>query len=319
MARECPSKGKGKQGANLSQPGYGKAKGKGWQDSGAKGKGKDQFKGGGKGKGKRAPMYGGCWNCGEAHFAADCPRAKGKGGKGGLYAVEEEHYYEDATQNIRALCSMIQVTDDPKQDHEWKLVNFLKKKPRQGQIKRDKKNAEEQRRSTGSALSIVGGDRRGLESTGRVQQLGIFQTIEPEGFNSVGSRQEWESIELAVDSGASETVIGEDMLTAVETKEGPASRRGVQYEVANGVRIPNLGEKHFSGYTHEGFRRSMKAQVCDVNKALLSVHKLVQAGNKVVFEREGSYVEDEVTGEKMWLQEKGGMYMLKMWVRNEDF
>ena len=93
----------------------------------------------------------------------------------------------------------------------------------------------------------------------------------------------------------------------------------MEYEVASGQVMQNLGEKHFSGYTDEGFRRSMKAQVCDVNKALLSVHKLVQAGNKVVFEREGSYVEDEVTGEKMWLQEKGGMYMLKMWVRNEDF
>ena len=151
-----------------------------------------------------------------------------------------------------------------------------------------------------------------------MQSIRPLSTMESEGINSIQT-QEWDSIELAMDSGASETVIGEDMLTAVETKEGPASRRGVQYEVANGVRIPNLGEKSFRGYTDEGLRRSMKAQVCDVNKALLSVHKLVKAGNKVVFEDEGSYVEDKTTGERMWLQEKGGMYMLKMWVRHEGF
>ena len=33
--------------------------------------------------------------------------------------------------------------------------------------------------------------------------------------------------------------------------------------------------------------RHMKAQVCDVNKALLSVHRVVQAGNKVVFSASG--------------------------------
>ena len=92
----------------------------------------------------------------------------------------------------------------------------------------------------------------------------LFATVEPEGMNVVAN-SEWEEIELAVDSGASETVIGEDMLAGVETKEGLASRRGVQYEVANGVRIPNLGEKKFRGFTEEGLQRSMKAQVCEVS------------------------------------------------------
>ena len=78
-------------------------------------------------------------------------------------------------------------------------------------------------------------------------------------------------------------------------------------------------EKHFQGYTDEGLQRSLKAQVCDVNKALLGVHKLVQAGNRVVFEDSGSYIEDWDTEEKIWLHEKGGMYVLKMWVRGEGF
>ena len=59
----------------------------------------------------------------------------------------------------------------------------------------------------------------------------------------------------------------------------------------------------------------MESQVCEVNKALLSVRQCVQAGNKVVFAASGSYIEDETSGETMPLTEKGGMYMLRLWVK----
>ena len=126
-------------------------------------------------------------------------------------------------------------------------------------------------------------------------------------------------MELAVDSGASETVIHEEMVSSVEMKDGPASRRGVKNEVANGVRIPNLGEKRFSGSSEEGVQITLTAQVCDVNKALLSVRKVVAAGNRVVFEDGGSYIEDTSTGERMWMTEQNGMYMLKLWIPKQPF
>ena len=43
--------------------------------------------------------------------------------------------------------------------------------------------------------------------------------------------------------------------------------------------------------------------------------RMIQAGNRVVFDQEGSYVETAGTGERMYLREENGMYMLKMWVR----
>ena len=88
----------------------------------------------------------------------------------------------------------------------------------------------------------------------------------------------------------------------------------MQYEVANGVRIDNEGEKRFSASSDEGVERTLTAQVCDVNKALLSVKKVVSAGNRVVFDDSGSYIEDKATGELMWLQESNGMYKLKLWI-----
>ena len=54
------------------------------------------------------------------------------------------------------------------------------------------------------------------------------------------------------------------------------------------VEIANLGEKSFTAVGEGGQERAIKAQVCEVNKALLSVHRMVQAGNTLVFSRYGS-------------------------------
>ena len=77
------------------------------------------------------------------------------------------------------------------------------------------------------------------------------------------------------------------------------------------------GENWFTGVSTEGAVRNITAQVCDVNKALLSVKKMVAAGNRVVFDQAGSYIEDTQSGERMWLAEEDGMYVLTMWVNKE--
>ena len=142
----------------------------------------------------------------------------------------------------------------------------------------------------------------------------MLQAVMPSGVNAIGEG-EWEEIDMAVDSAATETVINSDMLATIDIVEGEAFRKGVQYEVASGTLIPNLGEKRFIATGETGMTRKLTAQVCDVNKALLSVRKMVQSGHSVVFSKTGSYVEDDETGEKMYLTEQGGMYMLKLWVK----
>ena len=108
-----------------------------------------------------------------------------------------------------------------------------------------------------------------------------LEVIDPEGLNPVTTTGEWEEIILYVDSGATETVISKRCLSSIQVKEGAAFKRGVKYEVANGIRIPNLGEKTFKATSAEGVVRSITAQVCDVNKGLLSVKKITAAGNRV--------------------------------------
>ena len=127
-------------------------------------------------------------------------------------------------------------------------------------------------------------------------------------------------MEMAVDSGASETVMPEGAIKSIATRSNEASRRGVQYEVANGQRIPNLGEKEIEGETDiEGRRTIFKAQVCEVSKPLMSVKRLVASGHSVLFDSEGGRITDQKTGQQTWLHEVNGMYHLRLWVPSAGF
>ena len=81
-------------------------------------------------------------------------------------------------------------------------------------------------------------------------RLGILGVIEPQGVYALEAEErEWDEVEMAVDSGAGETVMNEACLKAVTTQEGAARRRGVKYEVANGETIENeRGKKVLCGH-----------------------------------------------------------------------
>ena len=85
--------------------------------------------------------------------------------------------------------------------------------------------------------------------------------------------------------------------------------------MADGTLIPNEGEKSFVAMDEHGTTRGLKMQITDVNKSLLSVRRICQAGNRVILEDDHGWIEDKSTGECMPLQMKEGMYMIKMWVK----
>ena len=151
-----------------------------------------------------------------------------------------------------------------------------------------------------------------------LEVLKPIKTIEPESLNQISADGEWEQLELAVDSGASESVIPSDALSSVPTVEGQASRRGVLYEVANGTQIPNEGEKRFVAVTEEGVEKRLVLQVCDVNQGLISASKLAAAGNRVMLDEDASYIENKKSGQRTWLKHRNGMYIMSLWVRRQS-
>ena len=64
-----------------------------------------------------------------------------------------------------------------------------------------------------------------------------ISNIEPED-------PDWTEIEVTVDSGACDTVMPTSLLSHISIAASADSRRGMEYEVANGETIPNVGERH---------------------------------------------------------------------------
>ena len=120
---------------------------------------------------------------------------------------------------------------------------------------------------------------------------------------------------MTVDSGASETVAPPEAAVGVPITDSPASLRGAEYEVANGVAIPNKGEKKCILQAEEGGPKLLNIQICDVHKPLLAVSRLCEAGHAVIFHPAWSYIENLATGEKTTLEKKGGLYELRAWVK----
>ena len=92
------------------------------------------------------------------------------------------------------------------------------------------------------------------------------------------------------------------------------ARPDVKYEVADASYIEHLGEKNFTAIRDAGLEHYMTDQVTDVNNALLSVSKIVSKGCRVVFDEDSSYIENKSSGDWVPLEQRNGMYVLRMWV-----
>ena len=66
--------------------------------------------------------------------------------------------------------------------------------------------------------------------------------------------------------------------------------------------------------TKEGIMRDMRFTVCPVTKALGSVSQMCRNGHRVTFnppwDHEGPYIENVQIGERLWMEERNGLYVL---------
>ena len=81
------------------------------------------------------------------------------------------------------------------------------------------------------------------------------------------------------------------------------------------IEFPTNGEKGFSAVTEGGQEKRLIMQVCDVNQGLLSVSKAIASGNRVIFDQDGSYIENKLSNGGTWVHQRNGMYTLKLWVK----
>ena len=130
-----------------------------------------------------------------------------------------------------------------------------------------------------------------------------FKDMEINGFEteelSAVKEEDGDSLWITVDSGASENVRSE----AVERK----SWWGKDVTAMN-----NKGEKDVKVRTKEGHKCVMKMQVTDVQKPLMSVSRICDAGHRVVFLRDGGYIEHEKTGQRTEFARVDNVYRLNV-------
>lgn len=85
-----------------------------------------------------------------------------------------------------------------------------------------------------------------------------------------------------------------------------------EYRAANGARIPDRGGKKVRFRTADGETKSMAFRVAPVTKALASVSRICKQGNRVVFDAEGSFIQNKSTGKKMNLKAERGVYVIEI-------
>ena len=134
------------------------------------------------------------------------------------------------------------------------------------------------------------------------------------------SRAEKERIEITIDSGAAESMMPKHLCQ--DYPMTPGAWTGSLYGTADGGTITNLGERLLVMDLQEGQTRGMQFQVGDkCTKPLGAVSRIVDKGNRVVFEDTHGYIENKATFEKTFFERKDDVYVLNALVRpfNEGF
>ena len=120
--------------------------------------------------------------------------------------------------------------------------------------------------------------------------------------------------QIKVDSGAIHTVMPPGVAKFFPIKETEASKSGRGFRAANGTHIANHGERAIKGLGDHWQSLNLKAQVADVKTTLGSVYQMLRAGNKVHFEKDNCYIENNHTGMRTPIQEVAGTFEIGVWV-----
>ena len=126
--------------------------------------------------------------------------------------------------------------------------------------------------------------------------------------------QGWSRVECVLDSGAADSVCPRSMAPEFPVEDTEASRAGVYYTAADGGRIANVGQQALPVALENGARTVATFQVADVSRPLMSVGRVCEMGNRVLFGAGGGYILNIATGGVTPFYRKEGVYVFMMWI-----
>ena len=125
---------------------------------------------------------------------------------------------------------------------------------------------------------------------------------------------DWERMEITVDSAAYKSVCPPSVAKAFEIQETESSRKGCNFVAANNIVMRSYGMKQIMALDEEWRGMRINFQVAEVTKPLLSVRKLKNALNMVVLKRGGGYIRNLDTGRHTRLYERYGETRFAVWM-----
>ena len=126
------------------------------------------------------------------------------------------------------------------------------------------------------------------------------------------SPQSAKVLQAVVDSGAEDTVFPPSAVPPDAVEPSVMSKKGLKYTAANGAAIANLGQLMLRFAASNGSICAMPAQVAEVQKPLVSVSRLAEAGNDVIFGEAGGVIRHRASGRELPLRKSGNVYYLDM-------
>ena len=169
------------------------------------------------------------------------------------------------------------------------------------EVRRAKKNARQEQMRARALNCFLPGEAAGA-SGGPL--CGAWQT-EDRG---------WSKVKVIMDSGAAESVCPRAMAPQFTIHDSIASRSGVYYTLANGGNIMNLGKQYVPVCLSNGAKTIATFQVADVSRPLMSVSKLCEMGNRLIFGANGGFILNLQSGEAAPFIKNEGVYTFEMWI-----
>ena len=127
------------------------------------------------------------------------------------------------------------------------------------------------------------------------------------------TRPGYRLVEAVFESGAEESVSPPRFFPG-PVVPSTMSKAGGSYRVANGHRVPNIGQQAVHFETDEGQAAGMMFQTAEIERPLISASQLAASGNSVVFNQQGGTIVHEKSGRRTVLHKRGGIYVLRMWI-----
>ena len=128
---------------------------------------------------------------------------------------------------------------------------------------------------------------------------------------NVEVKDKWVKVRVTMDSGAAGHVMPETMFPHVKLELKTSLKKFV---AAIGEQIKDLGQKSIPFKTNEEFQRCTTFRSANVVKPLVSMQKVVRAGNVVVLDEKNPHIRNTRDGKVIKMDVNNGVYTMDMWI-----